>query len=143
MIRLTLAVLTLGLSQLLIRTHAGRDHQARVVADSSSDGTGAYAPASWMAVSASTSPPDPVETGLTGEITSGPMARAQGVYAHTTGSNVFTVTRQIVSDRTVTLAKVALFNAETGGTMAYVDLLAQTADLHSGDQVQVTYAVNI
>lgn len=143
MISFTLALFALALSSLQIRTRAGRDHQARVVADSSSNATGPYAPACWMAVSEDLADPDAAETTLTGEITTGPMARAQGVYAHTDGSNVFTVTRQITSDRTATLAKVALFNSESGGTMAYVDLLNQTADLHSGDQVQVTYAVNI
>lgn len=125
------------------RTLAGRDWSARIMGDTTAGGAGvgAMAPADYIALSANDDSPDPSDTTLTGEIGSGTLVRAQGVYAHTNGQNSYTLTHTFTSDQTVEIAKTAVFNADTDGTMVFEDLLNEPASLISGDQVAITVTV--
>lgn len=127
----------------MARTNAGRDLQARVMGDTGSNGTGAYAAANWLALSTDASAPNVANTTLPGEITGGTFARAQGAYAHTNGTATYTLTKTFTSDRTVTPAKIGTFNASSGGTLAYETLLDSTAVMKSGDTVQVILTISI
>jgi len=126
-----------------MRTNAGRDLQARQLGDTASNATGSYAPANYIGVSASTSAPAATDTVLAGEIASGTLVRKQAVYAHTDGTNSYTLTATFVSDQAIVLAKVGIFNAASGGTMAFETLLPSTANLVSGDQTQITETVTL
>jgi uncharacterized iron-regulated membrane protein len=140
---LTKALAASALTQLALRTNAGRDWQARVMGDTSSNGSGSYAPATYFGVTANGTAPNASDTTLTGEISSGTLARAQGVYAHTNGTGSYTVTKTLTSDQTVTLQKAALFTASSGGTMAFESLLNAAASMVSGDQIQLTVTVTL
>lgn len=127
----------------LLRTTAGRSWQARVMGDTASSGVGTYAPATYIGLTANSTAPAAANTALTGEITVGSLARAQATYAHTTGTATYTLTQTFTSDQSVTIAKIGVFNAATGGTMVFETLLNATATLVSGDQLQITHTVTL
>jgi hypothetical protein len=125
----------------LLRTNVGRDWQCRVMGDPTSTGTGFFAPATWIGVTVNNAVPVATETALPGEITVGSLARAQGAFAHTTGTISYTVTKTFTSDQNVTLAKSGLYTAQSGGTMVFTSLLNEPAPVVSGDQLQVTSTI--
>jgi hypothetical protein len=113
-------------------------------------GTGVYViaaapPAVWIGLTANSGAPAAGTTSLTGEITSGTLARALATYAHTGGTATYTLTKTWTSDQTVVIAKIGVFNAGpgTGGTIVFETLLNATASLVSGDQLQVTETVTL
>ena len=125
-------------------TSAGRDalHAQHMT-------TGAQ-PASfnYIALTASTTAPAPTDTTLTGEITTagGGLLRAQATYAHTTGTNVTTLTKTFTANGSdvlpVTIAQIGVFNASTSGTLGYHTALSSTATLNvSGDNATITETV--
>lgn len=124
-----------------MRTADGRDLNARVLSDPGSNGTGSYAPACYLALSPDTAAPDPSHHSLPSEIVSGTLVRALGAYAHTTGTNVYTVTKTFTSDQSVTVAKLGLYNA--AGVLAFETLLNAPAVLKVGDQVSITEVVTL
>ena len=126
-----------------MRTNAGRDLQARQMGDTASTATGIYAPANYIGVSANASAPVAGNTALAGEVVGGTLNRKQAVYAHTDGTNSYTLTATFISDQTITLQKIGIFNAPTGGTMAFETALNAPAVLVSGDQVQITETVTL
>ncbi len=126
-----------------MRTNAGRDWQSRVMADTSSNGTGQYAPANYIGVSANNAAPSAASTTLTGEIVSGSLIRAQAAYAHTNGTASYTLTKTFTSDQSITLAKIGVFTAPSGGTIVFETLLNSVAVMVSGDQLQITETVTL
>lgn len=126
-----------------LRTNAGADFQAGVMSSTASTGTGAFAPANYIGMTANATAPAAADTTLTGEITTGALARAQATYSHTTGTASYTLQKTFTSDQSVTAAKIGVFNASTGGTMVFETLLNATATLVSGDQLTVTETVSL
>lgn len=126
-----------------LRTNAGRDWQARVMGDTAANGTGNYASATWIGLTANTDAPAAGDTTLTGEVTSGTLARAQAAYAHTNGTATYTLTKSFTSDQTITIAKIGVFNASSAGTMAFETLLNAVATMVSGDTLNVVETVTL
>lgn len=126
-----------------MRTNAGRDFMAAVMGNPSSTGTGSFAPASYLGLTANTTDPAASDTSLTGEITSGTLARAIATYGHTLGTNVYTLTHTFTSDQSITIAKIGVFNAASGGTLVFAYLLDDPAVLVSGDQLQITQTITL
>jgi hypothetical protein len=126
-----------------MRVNSGIDHQAKVMADTASNGTGTYAAANYIGLTENTASPSASDTTLAGEITSGTLARAQAAFAHTTGVASYTLTKTFTSDATKVIAKIGVFNASTGGTMVFESLLGAVASLQSGDQVAITETVTL
>lgn len=137
------AFLVARLASQELRTTAGRDFQARVMGDTASTGTGSYAAATYIGVTADASAAAAGDTTLTGEISSGTLTRAQAIYAHTNGTASYTLTKTFTSDQSVVIAKIGVFNASTSGTMVFESLLNATATLVSGDQLQITETVTL
>ncbi len=131
------------LASMELRTNAGRDFQARVMGDTASTGTGSYAAGTYIGLTANTDAPAAGDTTLTGEISSGTLARAQAIYAHTNGTASYTLTKTFTSDQSVVIAKIGVFNASSAGTMVFESLLNATATLVSGDQLQITETVTL
>lgn len=121
-----------------VKTNAGVDLLCRLLGDTSSNGTGSYAAANYMGLTADDTAPAASNTTMIGEITTGTLARAQATYGHTNGTNVYTLTKSFTSDQAVTVNKVGLFNAASGGTMAFETLLNSPVTLVSGDTVAIT-----
>lgn len=107
-------------------------------------------PAAWMALTANS---EAVTVGgskttLAGEITTseGGLIRALATWAHTTGTNTYTLTNTFTANShdslPVTLAKIGVLNAQNGGRLLFETLLSSTATLSSiGDNVAVTETV--
>lgn len=128
-----------------LRTNAGIDFQAQVMGATSGTGigTGTFAPANYIGLTANSTAPAATDTTLTGEVTTGSLARAQATYAHTTAAASYTLTKTFTSDQSITIAKIGVFNAATAGTMVFETLLSATATLVSGDQLTITETVNL
>ena len=126
---------------LAIKTNGGVDLICRLLGDTSSNGTGSYAAANYIGVTANSTTPAASDTVLAGEITSGTLARAQAAYAHTNGTASYTLTKTFTSDQTVVLAKMGVFNAATSGTLVFESLLSSAASLVSGDTLTLTHTV--
>lgn len=126
-----------------LRTNNGRDFQARVMSDTASTGTGSYAPAVYIGLTANTPAPAAGDTTLTGEVTTGTLARAAAIYAHTSGTASYTLTKTFTSDQSIVVAKIGVFNAASSGTMVFESLLNEVATLVSGDQLALTETVTL
>lgn len=120
-----------------MRTNAGRDFQAAQM------GGTPGAAANYIGLTANTTAPAATSTALTGEITTGTLARALATYAHTAGTATYTLTKTFTSDQTVTIAKIGVFQGATAGTLVFETLLNATASLVSGDQLQITETVTL
>lgn len=125
------------------RTNAGRDHQARVMGDNASTGTGSYASGSYIGLTANDDAPAAGNTTLAGEISSGTLVRAQAIFAHTSGTNLYTLTKTFTSDQSITVNKIGIFTAASGGVLCFEALLDAPVTLRSGDQIQITHAVQV
>lgn len=103
----------------------------------------------YMAVTANTAAPAATDTVLTGEIATagGGLIRAHATYAHTTGTNVSTLTNTFTANGSdslpVTLAQIGVFNqATSGGTLFVHTALSGTATLSVvGDNLTITESV--
>ena len=126
-----------------MRSYAGRDLQAALMADPASNATGAYAPANWMGISTNTTPEDPTRTTLLAELTGGSMGRSQATFSHTSGTTSYTLIRTWVADRTAIVAKFGVFNANSGGVMMFEKNLDEPVSLKSGDSFQIVHTVSI
>lgn len=147
MLRLTLLLAFAVLRKMLLtlETTSGKDWRAGVMGSTSSTGTGAYAPANYVALTANATAPAAGDTVLAGEIATagGGLIRKQGTYAHTAGTNTYTITTTFTANGTdalpVTIAKRGVFTAASGGTMAFETLVSPTATLSaSGDALTLT-----
>lgn len=136
-------LLVASASMLALRTRGGRDWQARVMADTASTGTGAYASGSYIGVTENDDAPDIDNTTLNGEIAVGTLARAQAVYSHTNGTAAYTLTKAFVADGSVTLAKMGVFNAAAAGTLIFESLLNAVSVMTPGDTTNVTETVTL
>lgn len=128
-------------------TTAGKDFVASALGDRSG---AREAAADYLALSANATAPAAGDTTLTGEIAtaSGGLIRAQATYAHTGGASTYTLTKTFTANGSdslpVTVAKVAVFNASSGGKMPWESLLGTTATLSaSGDQLVLTETITI
>src|SRR5207245_4852786 len=73
--------------------------------------------ANWVALSDNTALPDPLDTILTGEITTNGLQRSQGTYAHTIGTNVTTITKTFTATATQSSRKAGLFLSSVDSTL--------------------------
>ena len=142
------AFLVLMATQLALRTNAGVDFQARVMGDTSATGTGAYRSATYIGLATSSGvTPAAGDTTMSGEVTAGTLTRAQAVYAHTNGTNTYTLTKTFTSDSSVTVYRIGVFNAtstaDSNNTLVFHTTLNATATLVSGDQLQITETVTL
>lgn len=119
-------------------TDAGRDFlllQGYQTTGLSSNG------ANYIALSTDSTAPADADTTLTGEITTGGLARAQGQVSHTTGENTTRVTKVFTATATHTsVQKTGLFTASSSGTLVH-EYLASAVTLAANDQLQVMWTV--
>lgn len=115
----------------------------KVMADSASNGTGSYAPATWLALSTDAAAPAAGDTVLAGELTGGTLGRAQGSFAHTNGTASYTLIHTFTSDRIATVLKYATFTASSAGTMAFEQAFTDPVPLKVGDTIQVVDTITI
>ncbi len=127
--------------------NAGKDFAASALGDRSGSRA---AVADYLALTANTSSPAAGDTTLTAEIATagGGLIRAVATYAHTNGTATYTLSKQFTANGSdslpVTVAKVGVFNASSGGTMPWSSLLGTTATVSaSGDSVTITETITV
>jgi hypothetical protein len=132
-----------------MRTSAGADFQAAVMSSTSSNGTGTYAPANYIALSTNATAPASGDTTLAGELNnaSGGLNRAQATYAHTAGTSSYTLTKTFTANSndgaSNTIQKIGVFNAASVGTLVFETAVPSPPTLVSGDQITITETVSI
>lgn len=128
------------------RVNAGALWQATLM------GSAAGTPANFVALSTTVLAPAAADTTLTGEILSGAnagLARVVGTYQNYTapaslgGSASYQITKTFTSSGSATVNSAALFNATTAGSLFVEANLSPAATLASGDQLVLTWTINI
>lgn len=129
-----------------LKTNGGIDSVLKQIADTAAQ----PAAFNYIALTANVTAPSATDTTLTAEITTagGGLLRAQGVFAHTNGTNTATLTKTFTANGSdslpVTLGKIGIFNAASVGTMGFETLLSATATLSaSGDNVTITETLTL
>ncbi|MEM2140874.1 MAG: hypothetical protein QXJ74_09900 [Nitrososphaera sp.] len=120
-------------------TNAGKDFISAQLGSTSPGANGA----NYIALSADTGAPAAGDTTLTGEITTGGLARTQGAYAHTNGQSTYTVSNTFTASATHNnVQKAGLFTAGTGGTMMAENTFTAVS-LANGDQLTITWTITL
>jgi len=119
-----------------LRTNAGINWQYGQMA-----GTPGSA-ALYIALSSDTTTPAAADTTLTGEITSGGLARAAATPTHTSNATSYTLSYTWTASATQTsVQKAAVFTASTSGTMPFENTFTSVT-MASGDTITVTWTIN-
>lgn len=137
-------------------TTAGKDFISAQVG-----GGGSTTTAQWIGLSTDTKAPAAADTCISttdggttsAEITTNGLSRAQGTYAHTAGTNTFTVTKTFTATATNTnVQKAGLFSANVGGANTCTGgddgtMLAEntftSVTLANGDQLTITWTITL
>lgn len=120
-------------------TNAGRDFLHSQGYNSSGLGANGL---NYIALSNDTVGETAASTTLSNEIAANGLTRAQGTYAHTTGTNTTTIDKTFTASGTQSCQKAALFTASSAGTMNHVLGFTQRS-LASGDTLQITYTITL
>lgn len=115
-----------------LRTNAGADAQASQMGNTSTQA----ASCNYIALTNDSAAPSATDTTLASEITTNGLGRAQGTYAHTTGTAVFTVQKVFSATGTQASQKTGLFNASSVGTMCF-EAAYTTVTVNNGDTLTV------
>ncbi len=134
----------------MTRTAVGRDFQSDVMGNSLANGTGNYAPACYMAVSADSSAIAGTETTVPGEIATpgGGLVRGIASFGHTSGASTYTLTKTFTANSTdnfpVTLNKVGILNAAAAGRLVFLTAVPTPPTLNvAGDAATITDTVSL
>ncbi len=126
---------------------AGKDWAASALGDRSGSRA---AVADYLALTANSTSPAAGDTALTAEIATagGGLLRKQATYAHTTGASTYTLTATFTANGSdslpVTVAKVGVFNASSGGAMPWSSLLSPSALFSAaGDSSTITETITL
>lgn len=119
-------------------TNAGWDMIASALSNTATQA----AACNYIAMTADTTAMAATDTTLTSELTTNGLGRAQGTYAHSAGTKIWTVAKTFTYSTTgsQSIGKVAVFNAASSGTYCwgYVLGTAQTVS-NNGDTITVTW----
>ncbi len=96
----------------------------------------------YIALSNDTVSETSASTTLSNEIAANGLSRAQGTYAHTSGTNTTTISKTFTASGTQSAQKAALFTASSAGTMNHVLAFTQRA-LANGDTLAVTFTITL
>jgi len=121
-----------------LRTNAGSDAQSSQMGNTSTQA----ASCNYIALTNDATAPSATDTTLTSEISTNGLGRAQGTYAHTTGTASFTVQKVFSATGTQASQKTGLFNASSSGTLCFENTYTQVT-VNNGDTLTVTWTINI
>jgi hypothetical protein len=120
-------------------TNGGKDFISAQIGSTSPGTNGA----NYIALTTDSTSPAATDTTLASEITTGGLARAQGAYAHTTGTNTFTVSKTFTASSSFTgVQKAGLFTASSSGTML-AETTFTSVNLNSGDTLTITWTITL
>ena len=121
-------------------TSAGMDFIAVQLGQTSGLGTNG---ANYIALSSDGTAPSAADTTLAGEIATNGLTRAQGAYAHTAGTDNWTISKTFTATGSFTsVQKAGLFTASSSGTMMAENTFA-SVNLANGDQLTITWTIDL
>lgn len=121
-----------------LRTNAGSDAQSSQMGNTSTQA----ASCNYIALSNDATAPSASDTTLASEIATNGLSRAQGTYAHTSGTASFTIQKVFSATGTQASQKTGLFNASSSGTLCFENTYTQVT-VNNGDTLTVTWTINI
>jgi len=119
-------------------TSAGKDLIAPQIGSTSPGANGA----NYIALTNTAVTPASGDTTLSGEIATNGLSRAQGTYAHTVGTNTFTITKTFTATGSQSAQAAGLFTASSSGTMMAENTFTQVS-LANGDQLTITWTITL
>jgi len=104
-------------------------------------GTG---PVRFIGLTTDTASPSASDTTLASELSTNGMSRALATYAHSAGAGSWTATKTFTATGTTgAIHKAGFFTAKSSGVMVFETVLNADASLLNGDQLALTWTVNI
>ena len=125
-------------------TNQGKDMISRQIAGGMNATANVVANgANYIALTTDSTAPAATDTTLTGEITTGGLARVQGVYNHANSTSTLSIRKTFTASASFTaVQKAGLFNAASGGGMLAENTFS-SVNLISGDQITITWTITI
>jgi hypothetical protein len=120
-----------------LRTNAGADAQASQMGNTATQA----ASCNYIALTNDSGAPAATDTTVASEIAANGLSRAQGTYAHTTGTAVFTVQKVFSATGTQASQKTGLLNASSSGTLCF-EAAYTAVTVNNGDTLTVTWTIN-
>ncbi|TLY07104.1 MAG: hypothetical protein E6K88_07255 [Thaumarchaeota archaeon] len=121
-------------------TTAGMDFIAKQLGDTLGLGING---ANYIALTTDSTAPAATDTTLTSEITTNGLTRTQGTYAHTAGTDNWTVSKTFTATGSFTgVQKAGLFTLAAVGTMMAENTFA-SVNLANGDQLTITWTIDL
>ena len=121
-------------------TDAGKDFIALQLGQTAGLGING---ANYIALSSDNGAPNAADTTLTGEIITNGLTRAQGAYAHTAGTDNWTISKTFTATGSLTaVQKAGLFTLPALGTMMAENTFA-SVNLANGDQLTITWTIDL
>lgn len=96
----------------------------------------------YIGLSSTTLTETSASTTLSGEITGNGLQRAQGIVAHTVGTNTTTINKVFTATAQQVAQKAALFTAVSGGTMNHA-LAFASRTLEANDTLEITFTITL
>ena len=97
--------------------------------------------AKYIALTSNSDAASAADTVVTGEITTGGLARAAGTYDHTASGNETTITKTFTSSGSHTgVQKAGLLTASSSGTLVHENTFS-SVNLESSDELTVTWTI--
>jgi hypothetical protein len=118
-------------------TSAGKDFIAAQVG-----GAGGTATAQYIALTNTAITPAAGDTSLSGEISTNGLGRALGTYAHTAGTNTFTISKTFTATGSQSAQAAGLFTASSSGTMMAENTFTSVS-LAANDQLTITWTITL
>jgi hypothetical protein len=120
-----------------LRTDAGSDAQASQMGNTSTQA----AACNYIALTNTAITPGAAHTTLSGEISTNGLGRAQGAYAHTNGTALFTISKVFTASGAQSAQAAGLFNASSTGTLCFENTFT-AASLLTNDTLSIVWTVN-
>lgn len=125
-----------------LRTTVGRDWQADAMGNPTRPAAAVH-----IGLTADGTAPAIADTALTGELTTFGLARKAGTFAHTPGTDTYTLTAVFTAAAgitAVTVQKAGLFANATGGPLCFESLLSAPAAFGAeGDELTLVWTVDL
>lgn len=131
------------------RVNKGADLIASLITGAAQNSISSPLPPKYIALSTSTLTPAKTDTTLTGETAVSGLTRGTGTQGSYTGPSSldgaasYTVSNTFTAGGSATIVSAALFDAASTGNLFVEGNLAASAVLASGDQLSITWTVNL
>lgn len=122
-----------------LRPDAGDDWQSELMGKTTAPTVNTQC--NYIALTNDAGAPSAADTTLASEIAANGLSRAQGTYAHTAGTSVYTISKTFTASGTQSFQKAGMFTASSGGTMCF-ETAVTSGTVNNTDTLTFTWTVN-